>query len=83
MMKYSSNSILKCSIAIFTGNFPFTKNIAKEISQQKKLYFSDTGILNVLARTQLSSGQVFENAIAAQLKPIGSIQYYQRKQARK
>jgi predicted AAA+ superfamily ATPase len=58
---------------------PFTKNIDKEISQQKKLYFSDTGILNVLAGNQLSSGQVFENAIAAQLKPIGSVQYYQRK----
>jgi hypothetical protein len=58
---------------------PFTKNIDKEISQQKKLYFADTGILNVLAGSQLSSGQVFENAIAAQLKPLGSIQYYQRK----
>jgi predicted AAA+ superfamily ATPase len=58
---------------------PFTKNIDVEISQQKKLYFADTGILNVLAGNQLSSGQVFENAIAAQLKPHGSIQYYQRK----
>ena len=58
---------------------PFTKNIDKEISQQKKLYFADTGIVNVLAGSQLSSGQLFENAVAAQLKPLGSIQYYQRK----
>jgi len=58
---------------------PFTKNIDKEISQQTKLYFADTGILNVLAGDQLSSGQVFENTIAAQLKTQGTIQYYQKK----
>lgn len=58
---------------------PFTKNIDKEISQQKKLYFADSGILNLLGSNQLSSGQVFENAVAAQLKPQGELQYYQRK----
>jgi len=58
---------------------PFTKNIDKEISQQTKLYFADTGILNVLGGDQLSSGQVFENAIAVQLKNKGTIQYYQKK----
>lgn len=58
---------------------PFTKNIGKEISQQKKLYFSDTGILNVMAEGQLSAGQVFENTIAMQLKPFGDLYYYQQK----
>lgn len=58
---------------------PFAKNIDKEISQQKKLYFADTGLLQVLAENQLSSGQLFENAIAAQLKPMGELQYYQKK----
>lgn len=58
---------------------PFTKNIDKEISQQTKLYFADTGILQVLAGEQLSSGQVFENAVAVQLKNQGTIQYYQKK----
>jgi predicted AAA+ superfamily ATPase len=58
---------------------PFTKNIDKEISQQTKLYFADTGVLNVLAGEQLSSGQVFENTIAVQLKSQGTIQYYQKK----
>jgi hypothetical protein len=43
------------------------------------LYFADTGILNVLAGNLLSSGQVFENAIAVQLKNQGTIQYYQKK----
>lgn len=58
---------------------PFTKNIDKEISQQKKLYFADTGILNLLSGNKLSSGQIFENTIAAQLKPFKELNYYQRK----
>lgn len=58
---------------------PFTKNIDKEISTQPKIYFSDTGILNELAGAQISSGQLFENVIAAQLKPLGELQYYQKK----
>lgn len=58
---------------------PFTKNIDKEISQQKKLYFADTGILNLLSGNKLSSGQIFENTIAAQLKPFQELNYYQRK----
>jgi uncharacterized protein len=58
---------------------PFTKNIDKEISQQSKLYFADTGILNSLAAVQVSGGQLFENAIAGQLKPQGNLQYYQKK----
>ena len=58
---------------------PYTKNIDKEISIQPKIYFSDTGILNELAGVQISSGQLFENAIATQLKPLGELQYYQKK----
>lgn len=55
----------------------FTKNKDKEISGQTKLYFADTGILQILA--QVSSGQVFENMIALQLKAKGDLAYYQRK----
>jgi len=58
---------------------PFTRNIDKEISQQPKLYFADTGILNILAGVQISSGQQFENSIAAQLYPLREINYYQKK----
>lgn len=58
---------------------PFHRNVDKEISQQKKLYFSDTGILIALSDNKLSSGQIFENAIAVQLKPHNTLNYYQRK----
>ncbi len=55
---------------------PYSRNIDGEIKHRKKIYLSDTGILNILA--QVSSGQVFENAIAVQLKHIGELNYYQK-----
>lgn len=55
----------------------FNRNKDKEISAQKKLYLADTGILQQLA--QVSSGQVFENAIALQLKQLGKLAFYQKK----
>ena len=56
---------------------PFTKNPDREISLQRKMYFSDNGILNILG--QVSTGQQFENAIAIQLSALGELKYYQRK----
>ena len=56
---------------------PFTHNIDREISQRKKLYLADTGILNHLA--QASSGQVFENQVYLQLMKLGQTQFFQRK----
>jgi uncharacterized protein len=58
---------------------PFTKNIDKEIIQQPKLYFADNGILHTLGGTNLNSGQLFENAVAIQLRQINDIAYYQKK----
>ncbi len=55
----------------------YTTNKDKEISAQKKLYLADTGILQSLA--QVSSGQVFENAIALQLRKKGNVTFYQKK----
>jgi uncharacterized protein len=54
----------------------YTQNADREISKQQKYYFSDTGILQNLA--QINSGQVFENAIALQLKRLGKVQYFQK-----
>ena len=55
---------------------PFTFNIDREIRQRKKLYFADTGLLTVLA--EVSSGQLFENAIAVQLQHLGEVNYFQK-----
>lgn len=58
---------------------PFTYNVDREIATQRKLFFSDTGILQALTGNLLSSGQIIENAVAVQLKNLGGLNYYQRK----
>ena len=55
---------------------PYTGGIDKEISKQPKLYFTDTGLLQICG--QLSSGSVFENAIASQLAQLGTIHYFEQ-----
>jgi len=54
---------------------PYTNNPDTAIAHQHKLYLSDSGILNQLA--QVSSGALFENTIANQLAPLGTLHYYQ------
>ncbi len=54
----------------------FTQNVDSEIRKQQKIYLADTGILQNLA--QVSSGQVFENAVALQLQKLGDLQYFQK-----
>lgn len=53
----------------------FTTNPDRAIAHQPKLYVSDSGLLNRLA--QVSSGALFENAIAVQLSQVGTLHYYQ------
>jgi uncharacterized protein len=58
---------------------PYSKNIDKEISQQPKIYFADNGLLHVLGGENISSGQLFENAVATQLNTLYKLNYYQKK----
>jgi predicted AAA+ superfamily ATPase len=55
---------------------PYTGGLDKELSKQPKFYFSDTGLLQLMG--QVSSGQLFENAIANQLARLGPLNYYER-----
>jgi predicted AAA+ superfamily ATPase len=54
-----------------------SKNPDREIVKAKKLFFSDNGIVNRLAR--VSSGSLFENSVYNQLKHKGNINYYSLK----
>ena len=54
----------------------FSTNPDSELRKQQKIYLADTGLLQTLA--QVSSGQVFENAIAVQLARLGKLHYYQK-----
>lgn len=56
---------------------PYVTNTDREIALQKKIYFSDNGLLNILGK--ISSGALFENMIANQLYHLGPIKYYARK----
>jgi predicted AAA+ superfamily ATPase len=58
---------------------PFTKNTDVEITHQPKLYFADNGLLYILGGENLSSGQLFENVVATQLKKMHQLNYYQKK----
>jgi predicted AAA+ superfamily ATPase len=58
----------------------FTESREKEITKAQKLYFSDTGIANILA--DLSGGAKFENTVFNQLKQHGEIRYYALKTGR-
>jgi uncharacterized protein len=54
----------------------FSNNPDRELNRQQKVYLADTGLLQTLA--QVSSGQVFENAMALQLSRLGELHYYQK-----
>jgi uncharacterized protein len=70
-------------ITFLTGSYFFHfiprygKNIDKEISSTNKVYICDTGLANEL--TQLSEGQLLENAVYMNLRKYGRIQYYHDK----
>jgi predicted AAA+ superfamily ATPase len=55
----------------------FTKSIDRSVAGGKKIYFSDTGLLNIIGKT--NEGQLFENAVANQLLHHGSLAFYNKR----
>jgi hypothetical protein len=55
----------------------FVQNRDREIALQRKLYFTDNGLLRALGNQ--SAGVMLENAIASQLSRHGKLQYYARR----
>jgi predicted AAA+ superfamily ATPase len=55
----------------------YSQNADREIVKAKKIYFCDTGLLNVLAEP--GSGVLFENALFLQLRHVGKLNYYSLK----
>jgi predicted AAA+ superfamily ATPase len=52
----------------------FSKSIDRAVAGGKKVYFADTGLLNLIGK--VNEGQLFENAVANQLKEYGDLSYY-------
>ncbi|MFZ4523702.1 MAG: ATP-binding protein [Bacteroidales bacterium] len=55
----------------------FTHSIDRSVAGGKKVYFSDTGILNLVTKT--STGQLLETTVANQLQHYGSICYFNKR----
>jgi predicted AAA+ superfamily ATPase len=55
----------------------FTHSIDRSVAGGKKVYFSDTGILNLVTKT--STGQLLETSVANQLQHYGKVSYYNKR----
>ena len=55
----------------------FSASIDRSVAGGKKVYFTDTGILNLVAK--VSSGQLLEVAVANQLNAFGEISFYNKR----
>lgn len=73
---YNYLSFLENTYFIFLIK-PFSRNADREVSGARKVYFCDTGILNIMGK--ISSGAIFENAVFESLRKYGKINYYQRR----
>lgn len=55
----------------------FSKSIDRSIAGGRKVYFSDTGLLNIIGR--VNDGQLFENAVANQLSHYGELSFFNKR----
>jgi len=55
----------------------FSKSIDRTVAGGRKVYFSDTGILNIIGK--VNDGQLFENAVANQLFNYGEVSFYNKR----
>ncbi|MDY0082470.1 MAG: ATP-binding protein [Ignavibacteriaceae bacterium] len=55
----------------------YSKSIDRTVAGGRKVYFSDTGLLNIIGK--VNEGQLFENAIANQLSFYGDLFYYNKR----
>jgi predicted AAA+ superfamily ATPase len=55
----------------------YSKSIDRTVAGGKKVYFSDTGILNLLGK--ITNGQLLETAVANQLAGYGELSFYNKR----
>lgn len=55
----------------------FNKSIDRAVAGGKKVYFTDTGILNIIGK--VSEAQLFENAVINQLSGFGKVSFYNKR----
>jgi len=55
----------------------FSKSIDRAVAGGKKVYFTDTGLLNVIGK--VNEAQVFENAVINQLSSYSKVSFYNKR----
>lgn len=55
----------------------YSKSTDRSVAGGKKVYFSDTGLLNIIGK--VNEGQLFENAVANQLLNYGPLSFYNKR----
>ena len=55
----------------------FSRSIDRTVASGKKVYFTDTGLLNMISK--ISEAQVLENAVLNQLLSYGNLSFYNKK----
>ncbi len=55
----------------------YSKSIDRTVAGGRKVYFSDTGLLNIIGK--VNDGQLFENAVANQLSHYGELSFYNKR----
>lgn len=55
----------------------FSNSIDRAVAGGKKVYFTDTGLLNVIGK--ISEAQLFENAVVNQLTQYGKVSFYNKR----
>lgn len=73
---YSYLSFLEGSYFIYLIS-PYSKNVDREVSGTKKVFFCDNGIINLFGK--ISEGSLLENAAFLNLRKYGRLNYYQRR----
>jgi predicted AAA+ superfamily ATPase len=73
---YSYLAFLEGTYFIFLVR-PFSRNVDREVSGAKKVYFCDNGFLSQFAR--VSEGTLLENAVFLNFRKYGAIHYYQKR----
>ncbi|MFQ5708008.1 MAG: DUF4143 domain-containing protein [bacterium] len=56
---------------------PVSRNVDREVSGTKKVYLSDTGLINLFGK--VSDGRLLENALFQNLRHYGRVHYYQKR----
>lgn len=73
---YSYLSFLQGTYFIFLIP-PFSRNVDREVSGTKKVYFCDNGMINLFGK--VSDGSLLENAVFQNLRHYGRVNYYQKR----